>query len=198
MQRTRNGVVGTARKVAMSAFAATGLLLATAGATPATAAVTAAPAGCAGATVVPTDATMRQAAADAVLCLINVERAQRALAPVLASSLLTKAAASHSTDMVRRKYFGHVTPSGLDLRKRVARTGYLRGARRPALGETIAWGSDYYASPVELVKDLMGSAAHRSIITDRRFRDIGVGLAIGAPLDGMGSGSTLSLNFGRR
>ena len=42
------------------------------------------------------------------------------------------------------------------------------------------------------------SASHRSIITDRRFRDIGVGLALGAPLEGMGTGATLALNFGRR
>lgn len=141
---------------------------------------------------------MRKAAADAVLCLVNVERSQRGLPPVVASSLLGRAADSHSIDMVRRGYFSHITPTGQDLRTRVARTGYLRGVRRPALGETIAWGSDYYASPVELVKDLMSSAVHRAIIVDRRFRDVGVGLALGAPLQGMGAGATLSLNFGRR
>jgi uncharacterized protein YkwD len=102
--------------------------------------------------------------------------------------------------MVRRKYFAHVTPNGLDQRSRVARTGYLRGCRRPAaLGETIAWGSDVFGSPAELVKDLMASAPHRAILLDRRYRDIGVGLALGAPMDGIGqSGSTLSLNLGRR
>ena len=153
---------------------------------------------CAGATVIPSNASMRKAAADAVLCLVNLERTQRGLPAVLASPQLGKAADQHSTDMVRRGYFAHVTPSGLDLRMRVARTGYLRGIRRPTLGETIAWGSDYYGSPIELVKDLMTSAEHRAIILDRRFRDVGVGLAIGAPLAGMGSGATLSLNFGRR
>jgi uncharacterized protein YkwD len=183
--------------VALSTVAVLLLLGETAGASKAAAPVQAA-AGCANATVIPTSPAMRKAAADAVLCLINVERTQRGLAPVIASPLLSKAADSHSSDMVRRGYFSHVTPSGQDLQTRVARTGYLRGARRPALGETIAWGSDYYAAPTELVKDLMQSAAHKAIITDRRFRDIGVGLALGAPLEGMGSGATLSLNFGRR
>ena len=142
---------------------------------------------------------MRPAAAAAVLCLVNVERAARGLAPVAASSLLTKAATAHSVDMVRRRYFAHVTPSGLDQRGRVARTGYLRGSRRPALGETIAWGCGGYGSPLELVKDLMASAPHRTVILDGRYREAGVGLALGAPVDTMGAaGSTLSLNFGRR
>jgi uncharacterized protein YkwD len=154
--------------------------------------------GCANASAIPSDPASRQVAADAVLCLINNERTQRALAPVTASAQLTRAATAHSADMVRRHYFDHVTPNGVDLRKRVAKTGYLRGARRPSLGETLAWGSDLYASPSELVKDLMSSPAHYAIITDRRYRDIGVGLALGAPMDGMGSGATLALNFGRR
>jgi uncharacterized protein YkwD len=160
---------------------------------------TAGAARCAGAGVVPSDAITRRVASDTVLCLVNVERAKHALRAVVASSLLTKAAAAHSADMVRRKYFSHVSPSGMDLRTRVARTGYLRGCRRnPSLGETLAWGSDVYSSPAELVKDLMASTQHRAIILDGRYRDIGVGLALGAPMDGRGSGTTLSLNFGRR
>ena len=168
---------------------------ASAGAAPAPAS---APAPCAGASVIPTSAAMTRAAGDAVLCLVNVERSQRGLASLLSSELLSRAASIHSTDMVRNGYFGHVSPTGQDVRKRVARTGYLRGARAPSLGETIAWGSDYYGSPAALVTDLMTSAPHRATILDRRFRDIGIGLSLGAPLDGMGSGVTLSLSFGRR
>ena len=163
------------------------LVAAAAAAVPAGAA-TPAPGGCAGATVVPANVAMRQAAADAILCLINVQRTTRGLPAVVNSSLLTKAATMHSGDMVRRKYFSHIAPGGQGLRARIARTGYLRGARQPALGETIAWGADYDGSPDELVKELMADAPHRAIIIDRRFRDVGVGLAFGAPLDGMGDG----------
>ena len=155
--------------------------------------------GCGAADVTPTDASMRPAAAAAVLCLVNAQRTVHGLAPLAPSALLARAATQHSDDMVRRRYFSHVTPSGQDQRGRVARTGYLRGCRRPVLGETIAWGSGAYATPVELVADLMASAPHRAILLDRRYRDIGVGLALGAPMVGMGeSGSTLSLNLGRR
>jgi uncharacterized protein YkwD len=175
------------------------LMLAWGGAGAATASAAAhAPGPCADAAVSPSNPAMQLAAANAIVCLINVERAQRGLPPVAPSLLLGRAANGHAIDMVRRHYFDHVSPTGLDLRKRVARTGYLRGARRAMLGETLAFGSATYGTPVELVKDLMGSAEHRAIITDRRFRDIGVGLAVGEPMEGMGSGSTLSLDFGRR
>ena len=156
-------------------------------------------AGCAAAAVTPTEESMRAAAAAAVLCLVNAERAAHGLPAVTPSALLAQAATAHSVDMVRRGYFSHVTPSGLGQRGRVARTGYLRGCRRPALGETIAWGSGDFGSPRELVSDLMASPPHRAIILDRRYREAGVGLALGAPLGGLGdSGSTLSVNFGRR
>jgi len=66
------------------------------------------------------------------------------------------------------------------------------------IAEALAFGADMFGSPAELVKDLMSSAVHKAIVADRRFRDIGVGLALGAPMTGMGTGSTLSLTFGRR
>ena len=198
MLESRCGSVGTGRTFLTMTLIMVLLAWAATGGTRA-AAADATTSGCANATVVPTNANLRQAAADAVLCLINVERTQRGLAAVSASPLLGRAASYHANDMVRRGYFSHVAPNGENLRKRVARTGYLRGARRPTLGETLACGTDYYASPAELVKQLMGSSVHRSIITDRRYRDIGVGLALGAAIEGMGSsGSTLTLNFGRR
>jgi len=197
MYELRRGACARIGSVALSTIAVVLLLWATAGAARA-AKPAIAVGGCASATVIPSNPALRGAAADAVLCLINAERTLRGLAPVVASPLLGKAAAFHSTDMVRQGYFGHVTPSGLDLRKRVARTGYLRGARRATLAEAIAWGADLYATPAELVKDLMQSATHKAIITDRRYRDIGVGLALGAPVEGMGDGATLALNFGRR
>jgi len=148
--------------------------------------------------VTPTAASLRPAAAAAVLCLVNAERAKRGLTALTASSPLTTAAAFHSTDMVRRKYFSHVAPGGLDVRRRVARTGYLRGSHHAVLGETIVYGSDAFGSPAGLVEDLMRSRRHRAIILGR-YHDIGVGLTLGAPIYGRdNAGSTLSLNFGRR
>lgn len=156
--------------------------------------------GCTAATVVPVGDAMRPAAAEAVRCLLNAERARRGLREVVPSALLTRAAVFHSADMVRRRYFAHVTPNGMTLRSRVTRAGYRGfGNRRALVAETLGFGTDMFATPAQLVADLMRSAEHRAIILDKRYRDIGVGLALGAPLEGMdASAVTLSISFGRR
>ena len=44
----------------------------------------------------------------------------------------------------------------------------------------------------------MADPAHKSVMLDRRYRDAGVGLALGAPMEDMGDGVTLAMSFGRR
>jgi uncharacterized protein YkwD len=154
--------------------------------------------GCTGAGDVADDATVEQAV-DAVLCLVNDERAQHGLGPVLASGALTRSAQAHSRDMVARGYFSHMTPGGENPRQRVVHCGYARkrGARR--VGETIAWGSGERGTPAELVRLFMESAPHRRIVLDRRFRDVGIGLVPTAPVATVaGVGATLTIDFGRR
>lgn len=158
--------------------------------------------GCTATRVVPVADAMRPAAIEAVRCLLNAERARRGMRAVAASSRLTRAATYHSSDMVRRRYFAHVSPDGQTLRWRVARAGYRGFGRRALVAETLAFGTDMLATPHELVVDLMRSRRHREIILDKRYRDVGVGLAFGAPLAGMetanGSAVTVSVGFGRR
>ncbi len=138
-------------------------------------------------------------AVDAVVCLVNRERAKRRKAPVRVSRLLARAAKGHSSDMVRRRYFSHVSANGRTMRQRIARTGYMRKRRSCRTGETIAWGTSDLGSPASLVESFMNSPQHKRILLDRRFRDIGVGLVRGVPVDGWGTdGMTLTLNFGRR
>ncbi|MGH2897697.1 MAG: CAP domain-containing protein, partial [Solirubrobacteraceae bacterium] len=74
-----------------------------------------------------------------------------------------------------------------------------RGTRGAcSVGETIAWGTDALATPAELVRSFIDSSGHRAILLDGRYRDIGIGLALGAPTDMPGDGATLTLDFGRR
>jgi len=189
-------------KMALAAAAAQFALLVVPGG--ALAQDTAAPVGggCEAATVVPVGNAMRPAASEAVRCLLNAERARRGLRAVTSSSLLTRAAALHSADMVRRSYFAHVSPNGQTLQSRVTRAGYRGFGRRALVAEALGFGTDMFATPQELVIDLMRSGAHRAIVLDKRYRDVGVGLAFGAPLDGLEavgeSAVTLSVSFGRR
>jgi uncharacterized protein YkwD len=153
--------------------------------------------GCARAATVADDDATLHLASNSVLCVVNSERARHGVRPLRASRLLDRAAQRHSGDMVARRYFSHVSPNGKNVRQRVVRTGYLRHRPGGRIGETIAWGADRQATPADLVGSFMNSPAHRPLLLDRRFREIGVGLALGAPVAGM-DGATLTLNFGRR
>ena len=152
---------------------------------------------CARARELPREASLELAVAP-VMCLVNGERAERGLAPLRASRTLARSARAHSLDMVQRRYFSHISPGGATVCERVRRMGYRAGGCR--VGETIAWGTGKRSTPAELVRSFMNSAGHRRILLERRYREVGVGLALGAPVDGVGDGdgATLTLDFGRR
>lgn len=150
---------------------------------------------CAGAYVVPVDAPTQQRASAAVLCLVNRERAARGVGSVRAAGPLASASTAHSADMVANHYFSHASRNGDDVYARVSRAGY----NWRAAGEAIIWGAGSAATPFKLVTTLLRSAAHRPIMLDRNYRDLGVGLVLGAPAaNAAGSASTLTLDFGSR
>lgn len=136
----------------------------------------------------------------ATLCLLNQERSKRGLKALARNPQLEKAAQNYTRAMVREGFFDHVGPGGSTLLSRVRRgTRYLKGARRYALGENIAWGSSTYATPQETVQSWMESAGHRANILNRKFKHIGVGVVAGAPEDAQGMpASTFTTDFGYR
>jgi uncharacterized protein YkwD len=131
-----------------------------------------------------------------VRCEINAIRTANGLPPMGTTHALRIAAMRHSRDMVRRHYFAHVSPSGLTVTDRVKRAGYLAGAHRPQVGENIGWGSGDLATPAAIVQAWMNSPPHRAIILTATFRDVGVGIAKGAPAGG--DGATYTLDVGRK
>jgi uncharacterized protein YkwD len=130
----------------------------------------------------------------ATLCLLNQQRAAHGLRSLRADRRLAKAALGHSKDMVAHGYFAHESRSGAPFTTRIAATGWTRSRRSYILGENIGWGSGSLATPRSLVQGWMQSAPHRANILDRRFRMIGIGVALGAPVGG--SGATYSTDFG--
>lgn len=131
-----------------------------------------------------------------VLCLLNQERTQRGLKPLRADTRLGRAASRFSRAMVAGNFFSHVSPGGSTLVSRVKRTGYLRGANGWSIGENIAFGTGRYATPEETVDAWMRSPAHRASILRPGFREIGIGIALGAP--GQDGGATYTTDFGTR
>jgi uncharacterized protein YkwD len=134
----------------------------------------------------------------AVLCLHNRERAGRGLPALKESPKLRRAAEGHSDDMVAGGFFAHESPSGADMAERILRTGYARG-QGWSLGENIAWGTGSLATAAQIQRAWMDSPGHRANILRRQFREIGIGIALGAPVDAGGlEGATYTADFGVR
>jgi uncharacterized protein YkwD len=162
-------------------------------------AAAAAAAPCADAALVPTAANGQEVRA-ATLCLLNRERTSRGLRALRHDGQLRKAAQGYSREMVRQSFFDHVGRDGSTLAGRVkSRTTYLRSAAHWSLGENLYWGTGERATPRESVDGWMHSPGHRHNILDPRFRDIGIGIAIGAPEDVGGEpAATYTTEFGAR
>jgi uncharacterized protein YkwD len=112
---------------------------------------------------------------------------------------LSKAARSHAGDMARRNYFSHDTLGGGSFVDRIRRAGYLRGARRWALGENLAWGTRSHSTPRVMARMWMNSPGHRANILSASFREIGIGVAYDAPVPGGGRpAATYATTFGMR
>jgi uncharacterized protein YkwD len=147
----------------------------------------AASSGCAAATARParvSTATARQA----TLCLLNVQRAKHRLRPLRENHKLDRAASGHSHSMVRNHYFDHGDFAG-----RIRNAGY----HGYTLGENIAWGSLGYSTPKSIVNLWMHSAGHRANILRASFRDVGIGIADGAPESGVHGAATYTTDFGK-
>jgi uncharacterized protein YkwD len=154
-------------------------------------------ASCAGANAKPGEAS-RKANLRATLCELNVERRSHGLRPLLLNRTLSRAAVRHSRDMVRRQYFSHTTPAGFGLVQRIRRSGYLRSARHWIVGEDLAWGPGDWGSPGGIVRAWMNSPGHRAVILTPSFREVGIGLAWGAPQPFEEPAATYTSDFGVR
>jgi uncharacterized protein YkwD len=155
--------------------------------------------GCGNADETPTAGTVAETRA-ATLCLLNGERTKRGLRKLRSHDTLRSVATNYSRLMVRQRFFDHVSPGGSTLTSRIRRTSYLRSTQAWSLGENLAWGSGHYATPREIVQSWMESPGHKRNILDRDFTEIGIGIALGAPVAAFASSgaATYTTEFGRR
>jgi len=136
---------------------------------------------------------------DATLCLLNAQRAQQGLRSLAPNRRLALAAKRHAQDMVARDYFSHDSLDGRDFVTRIVRASYVRrGDGGWTLGENLAWGSYELATPSAIVDAWMNSPGHRANILNGRFREIGFGLAVGAPIPDDAAAATYATEFGTR
>lgn len=108
--------------------------------------------------------------------LINKERAKKGMRALRVNSKLVTSARSHSTEMAEDKYFEHSSLNGESWSARIIRCGYSRtGYKVWKTGENICYGAGLYSSPIIVLDGWMKSKAHRQVILNKSFRDVGVG-----------------------
>jgi uncharacterized protein YkwD len=136
------------------------------------------------------------AAERATLCLLNAERRAKGLRPLRRDPLLRVAALRQSRDMVRRRFFEHVNPDGLDHHDRILRAGYRVGTGAFATGENLATGQREASTPAVIVDGWMHSPGHRANILRGAFEEIGIGIVPRAEQGG--PGGTYTTTFAGR
>src|SRR5918996_1621853 len=151
---------------------------------------------CASASATPSEVAKRTVVR-ATLCTLNAERARHGLRRLKLNTRLSGAARLHARDMVRRDYFAHDSLGGGTFVDRIRRSGYLVGAGSWSVGENLAWGSHERSAPRAITAMWMDSAGHRANILSPAFREVGIGLALGAP-GASGPAATYATEFGRK
>lgn len=168
------------RPTRLLALGAAGCALALGAGAPGAATASAAPT-CANATLTPTPANVEQVRT-AVLCLIDQEREHHGEGPLADNAKLTRAAQRHSREMAEEDYFAHISPGGQTPLDRMRASGYIASAQDGyVVGENIAWGTLWLATPQSIVHAWMESPGHRANILDGAYRETGVGVEPRAP-----------------
>jgi uncharacterized protein YkwD len=122
----------------------------------------------------------------AVVCLLNVQRAQYGLPPVHPSRRLNHSAQRWTNVMVRNRAFSH----GADFAARISAVGF----RWSRVGENIA---DGFSTPAGVVHAWMRSTGHCENILNPMFREVGSGFDTGTAMSGNRHGTwTLDLALG--
>jgi len=119
----------------------------------------------------------------ATLCLVNRERIAHGERPLRANRRLRRAAQTHTESMAFGDYFEHVGPRGQTPLARIRGAGYISSSRAAyEVGENIAWGTLYLATPRAIVAAWMASPGHRANILDPSYRETGIGVSAHPPV----------------
>jgi uncharacterized protein YkwD len=120
-----------------------------------------------------------------LLHAINQARTARGIPPLRVGVRLRSAARSHSHAMAQSGAFTHG-----NWYRRLRR----HGVRARTMGETIAWGVGVDGTAGAIVSMWLGSPSHRATMLNRRFRRVGVGVAVGT-MAGLPGASVATADF---
>jgi uncharacterized protein YkwD len=135
---------------------------------------------------------------EAILCLVNGERAVESLPPLTQNPQLDKAASGMAARMVSEHFFSHDTPDGKNVVDRVQPTGYIPSGGDWVVGENLAWGSGALSTPQAIVNGWMNSPGHKANVLAPDYKDIGLAAAMGSPTTTNSGGTVYVNNFGAK
>jgi len=127
------------------------------------------------------------------LVLHNKARTDHGLKPLCVNRKLTRAARSHSREMIGKDYFSHYSYDGEGVGSRLKRFGYDGSV----YDENIAGGYGTSGEPDPIFRLWMNDPPHRANILDRRFRQVGVGTYKGS-YKGKDGYTMYTVDFGSR
>jgi uncharacterized protein YkwD len=105
----------------------------------------------------------------AVVCLMNRARSRWHLPGLREQPRLSRAAQSHSDQMVADRFFGHASANGADPGAWLDHARF----RWSALGEDI---STVYPTPLQAIFGWLASVDHCRVLLSPSYRDIGIGI----------------------
>ena len=115
-------------------------------------------------------ATTQTRTEQSLLAAVNDVRAEHNLRPLQVDPHLVEAARAHSTTLLRANVFEHGS-----FADRIVQ----HGARGPAFGENLAWGTGRLASARSIVNAWMASPGHRANLLRPGWNRIGIGALSG-------------------
>ena len=123
-----------------------------------------------------------------LLAEVNGVRRAHGLRPLAVDPALVRVARSYSVTMIRTNVFSHGAMGA-----RLAASG----ARGPAYGENLAWGTGPYGAAKFVVRSWMNSPGHRANLLRPGWRRIGIGIARGT-FQGYPGASVVTADFAGR
>lgn len=107
---------------------------------------------------------------EALCKMVNTERADHQLSPLVLDAELSEVAQAHAEDMLKRAYFSHTSPDGGTMKGRLIAAGIKYGWA----GENIARGQKTSA---KVMTSWMNSKGHRANILGKQYKALGLGRA---------------------
>ena len=134
----------------------------------------------------------------ATVCVVNEERTARGLRAVSMDTTLMRIAYGHAADMLDQRFFSHTGSNGSSVTQRIVQGGYPGNPETWLAAENLGWATASFATPRAIVDAWLASPAHREVMLDPVYDQVGLVALAGAPTVDAATAATYVAEFGTR